>query len=410
MTIVLLAAPGNERVAESLESALNGGTVGTPERPRAAERAMSTLHRFPDGETYVRVEMPLAGREVGVICTLDRPDDKLLPLLFLAATARDLGASRVGLVAPYLAYMRQDRRFMEGEGVTSTYFASLLSRGFDWLVTVDPHLHRRASLAEIYRIPTAVVHAAPRVAAWIRTSVRQPLLIGPDAESAQWVAAVAEAASVPSIVLEKVRRGDRDVTVTVPNVERWRDHTPVLVDDIVSTAKTMIETVRHVRQAGLAPPVCVGVHAVFAPGGYEELREAGAAIVVTCNTISHASNAIDLVPDLAEATVRFLRPAPRAMPPIGDAITKSRETHALNHAALRKIIDEAHALSLEGRLTLLKGLIPSVADDLTPIDFEAFALELRLKGERFYDAKQHPGQGKAKRHVMGERDLEGRES
>ena len=311
MTLLLLAQPGNERSTDLLEGAL----AAAPDDGRAArppaERGAFTLRRFPDGETYVRVETPIRGRDVALVCTLDRPDDKLLPLLFLAATTRDLGAARVGLVAPYLAYMRQDRRFNEGEGVTSAYFAAFLSRSFDWLVTVDPHLHRRGALSEIYSIPTEVVHAAPAVAAWIRTSVRRPLLVGPDSESAQWVAAVAGMAAAPSIVLEKVRRGDRDVSVAVPDMERWRDYTPVLVDDIISTARTMIETVRHLRRAGLSAPVCVGVHAVFAAGAYDELRSAGAARVVTCNTIPHLSNDIDLTAHVARAVAtRLQRPAP----------------------------------------------------------------------------------------------------
>jgi ribose-phosphate pyrophosphokinase len=299
VTLLLFALPNNERMSRSLESALNDGVPQTSER--CAAQGLATVRRFPDGETYIRLETPARGRDVAMVCTLDRPDDKVLPLLFLAATARDLGAASVGLIAPYLAYMRQDRRFAEGEGVTSSYFALLLSASFDWLVTVDPHLHRRSSLAEIYSIPTEVVHAAPRVAQWIRAAVRRPLLVGPDSESAQWVAAIAEAAGAPSIVLEKVRRGDRDVSVTIPDVERWHEHTPVLIDDIVSTAKTMIETVHHLGRAGLGPPVCIGVHVVFAPGAYDELRAAGAAAVVTCNTIPHPSNEIDLSADLARA-------------------------------------------------------------------------------------------------------------
>lgn len=89
-------------------------------------------------------------------------------------------------------------------------------------------------------------------------------------------------------------------------------------------------------------------------------------------------------------------------------MTTSQETDWMNHATLRRLVDEANALTLPERLTLLKALIPGVAEEMTPKDFEAFAVELRLKGERFYDAKQHPGMGKATRHVIGERDLEGR--
>ncbi len=75
---------------------------------------------------------------------------------------------------------------------------------------------------------------------------------------------------------------------------------------------------------------------------------------------------------------------------------------------LQRLIREADALPLSERRTLLKGLIPGVARGLSPIEFEAFAVELRLKGERFYDATLHPGKGRAYRHVIGERDFEGR--
>jgi ribose-phosphate pyrophosphokinase len=256
--------------------------------------------RFPDGESYVRIDSPVAGRAVMLLAGLDRPDDKVLPLLFAAATARDLGAREVGLIAPYLAYMRQDARFRAGEGITSIYFARALSSAVDWLVTVDPHLHRRKSLSEIYSVPAVAMHAAPLLAEWIGGAVERPLLIGPDAESSQWVEAVARGAGAPSIVLEKQRRGDRAVDIAVPDIERWRDHTPVLVDDIVSTGRTMIETVRHLKRAGLRPPVCVAVHGVFAGDAYEALRAAGAARVITANTIHHDSNAIDVAPLIAE--------------------------------------------------------------------------------------------------------------
>lgn len=89
-------------------------------------------------------------------------------------------------------------------------------------------------------------------------------------------------------------------------------------------------------------------------------------------------------------------------------MTTSGETNGLDHQTLRRLVDEADGLPLADRRTLLKGLIPGVARELTPIEFEALVLELRLKGERYYDATLHPGQGRAHRHVLGERDLEGR--
>lgn len=287
--------PGNEAMAAELTARLEADAGRLAVRP------------FPDGETYLRYESDVAGRKVILVCTLDRPDPKFLPLVFAAAAARELGAVEVGLVAPYLCYMRQDRRFRPGEAVTSSTFARALSPWVDWLVTVDPHLHRRGSLSEIYSVPSVALHASPLIADWIRREVAAPLLVGPDEESEQWVAAVAQRAGAPHIVLEKVRRGDRNVEVSVPEVERWRDRTPVLVDDIVSTGETMIETLSHLRRAGMAAPLCIAVHGLFAGGSDRALLSAGAARVVTTNTLPHASNAIDVSGLLAEGVTRLSR-------------------------------------------------------------------------------------------------------
>ena len=294
MTLVL-TYPGSSSVAEGLCRSL------------PAEAVAFAMRRFPDGETYLRIESAVRGCAVALVCTLRDPDTRFLPLAFMADTLRELGARQVGLVAPYLAYMRQDRRFLTGEAVTSATFARLLSAQFDWLVTVDPHLHRRHALGEIYTIPTEAVHAAPLLTAWIRSHVPQPLVIGPDAESEQWVREVAEGIPCPYLVLEKVRHGDQTVLVSkVPEILRWADRTPVLVDDIISSAATMSATVRQWSEAGLAPPVCLGVHGVFGENAYETLQQAGAGRIVTTNSISHVSNEIDVSSALLEPVRRFL--------------------------------------------------------------------------------------------------------
>jgi ribose-phosphate pyrophosphokinase len=295
MVPVVVAVPGSETHAERLRARI-------PCEPATVE-----VRFFPDGEIYVRIDTPVEGRDVILVGSLDRPAEKLLPLFFLAATARELGAARLGLVAPYLSFMRQDSRFRAGEGVTSRYFAEMLSESVDWLVTVDPHLHRWGSLDAIYRIPSRIAHAAPGIAAWIRREVERPLLVGPDSESEQWVSAVAELCDAPFVILEKTRRGDRDVSVSTPEVSRWRDRTPVLVDDIISTARTMIETVGEVRRCGMGAPVCIGIHAVFADDAHADLLAAGAARVVTCNTIEHGSNEICVADAIAEQVADMMR-------------------------------------------------------------------------------------------------------
>lgn len=276
--------------------------AATIARELGCDFAGTTVHRFPDGETSLRIAKELGGRDIAIVCALDQPDEKLAALLFAAALCRDLGAASVGLVAPYLAYMRQDMRFNPGESVTARYFAHLLSTNFDWLVTADPHLHRIATLESVYTIPALAVRAAPAIGEWIRHNVENPGLVGPDAESRQWVGEVARLAGAPFLVLEKTRHGDADVSVSSPDFDWLRQCTPVIIDDIASTGKTLETVVRMVDEIGGARPICIVVHALFVNDAFDRLRMAGAARVVSCNTVEHASNEIFLERDLASAT------------------------------------------------------------------------------------------------------------
>lgn len=269
-----------------------------------ADYKTGIIHRFPDRETQIRVENPEQTRkQVIITCSLYHPNSVVLPLLFLAETFREYGAEKILLIAPYLAYMRQDKQFRQGEGISARYFARLISNYFDGLVTVDPHLHRIKSLEEIYTIPSRIIHAAPLVADWISKNIHNPLLVGPDSESEQWVKDLSQRSGSPFVILEKTRHGDRNVDVSVPDVNKWLDHTPVLFDDIISTGRTMIETVGHLIRAGLPSPVCIGVHGVFSDNACEELVKAGAGKIITTNSIIHSSNAIDLVPAICEEIV-----------------------------------------------------------------------------------------------------------
>ena len=274
-----------------------------------AQRVDATIRHFPDGESSVRLKSPVEGRAVVLAGALDRPDDKLMPLFLAAAAARELGARSVGLVAPYLPYLRQDRRFLAGEAVSVREFADLLSSRLDWIVTVDPHLHRIHRLQEVYRIPAESITAAPRLAHWVRDHVVEPLLIGPDEESRQWVEAVAHLAGAPFVVLRKQRRGDADVSVDLPDLSAYRDRTPVLMDDIISTGATLIEAAAALRRAACESPYCVAVHGVLAGDAYPRLLAAGIRRVVTCNSITHPTNEIDVHDLLAAAAARQVRTA-----------------------------------------------------------------------------------------------------
>jgi ribose-phosphate pyrophosphokinase len=283
MDKIVFALPGNEQLAKSITEELK------------CEQGKFVFHYFPDEESYTRLESNVNGKEAIIICTLDRPDKKFLPLYFLAEILRDAGADKITLVSPYLAYMRQDKKFNPGECITSEHFANLISSFIDELITVDPHLHRISSLESIYSIPTNVIHSAPYISKWIKENIQNPILIGPDMESKQWVSEVAKDAGAPYTVLVKSRLGDKNVKVSIPHIQKYlENHTPVIVDDIISTALTMIKTIEHLKDEGSKLPVCIGIHAVFAGNAYAELKQSGADKIVTCNTIRHETNQIKL--------------------------------------------------------------------------------------------------------------------
>lgn len=271
-------------------------------------RAELEWRRFPDGESYLRLHADPGGCDVVVAARMDHPDDKLATLLFTAELLREMGARRVGLVCPYLPYMRQDMRFRPGEAVTSRPFARWISAGFDWLATVDPHLHRYASLDEIYSLQSSVVAAAPVLADWIAANIDEPVLIGPDGESEQWVSAVAALRNLPWRVFTKKRHGDRDVTLGLPELDALAGHTPVLVDDIISSGTTMAEAARALTAAGFNAPVVVGVHGLFGERARETLDGAGIAGIVCTNSVDVPESRIDLTPLLTEAVDEFLTP------------------------------------------------------------------------------------------------------
>ncbi len=290
MTLILAPFPEMVPLADRLAPLLNA--VSCP----------VALHRFPDGESLVTLSGDYAGRTVAIVATLRDPDRLAMPLRFAAATARELGALHVGLVAPYLGYMRQDRRFHPGEAVSAPLFARFLEESFDWLVTVDPHLHRIASLDRLFQIPCRRVAAAPLLAEWIAANVPDAVLLGPDSESRQWVIDVARRAGRPFEVLAKIRNGDRQVELSLPDSNLLRTGTPVILDDIASSGRTLVRAIERLAEADARAPVCVIIHAVFSDTAHADIMAAGAARVVTTDSIPHLSNAIALAAPLAAAT------------------------------------------------------------------------------------------------------------
>ena len=263
------------------------------------------LHRFPDGESLPRV-VEAAGA-VAIYRSLWAPDDKILPLLLAADALRRRGASRIVLIAPYLCYLRQDTVFRPGEPLSRDVVGRLLGERFDAVVTVEPHLHRTHDLSTVFAgARVEAVSAAAALARALTPVDPATLVVGPDGESAPWAAALARILRLDSIALTKVRRGDRDVSLSVSDPGRLVGRPVILVDDICASGATLARAIETVRRIGATAVDLAIVHALFDVTAQAGLIGAGARRIVSTDTCPHSTTVAFMAADLADALNRIV--------------------------------------------------------------------------------------------------------
>ncbi|SDK62010.1 ribose-phosphate diphosphokinase [Billgrantia gudaonensis] len=267
-------------------------------------------HRFPDEELKLRMPFTAANdtpETLVVFRSLDRPNEKLVELLLVARDARSRGARRVVLVAPYLAYMRQDIAFQPGEIVSQTIVGGFLAELFDAVITVDPHLHRIERLDQAIPGEHAIaLSGAPRLAELIAAKRPGALLLGPDEEALQWVRQAAAATGLDYGACRKVRHGDRDVSIALPALD-VEGRQVVLMDDVASSGHTLAGAARRLLEAGAVSVDVAVTHALFADDALAVIAASGVGEVWSTDCIAHASNAITMAPVLARALQDVLK-------------------------------------------------------------------------------------------------------
>lgn len=271
------------------------------------------LHRFPDGESRVRLPSRLP-HSVFLVRSLHQPHDKLIELQLASVAARQVGARELTLVAPYLCYMRQDAAFAPGEVISQTIIADLLCRMVDRVVTVDPHLHRVAHLDQVITgCESLHLSAAAAIAEHLARRHPDALLAGPDAESLQWVAAVARLRGQSPLIATKRRSGDRLVEVEFPEIGRIQGRSVVLIDDILSTGRTLGQAAIALRRAGASEVHAIAIHGVFAGDAELYLEHSELDSVLTTDSIPQHHAGISLLPELgaviSELAARPCHPA-----------------------------------------------------------------------------------------------------
>jgi len=263
------------------------------------------LHRFPDGE--VMPVAPDAPKRVVLHCSLDHPNEKLIPLILAADALRRRGVDRLILVAPYLCYMRQDALFAPGEPLSRDVIGRLLGGTFSRIVTVDAHLHRTPRLSDVFGARCDNLSAAQPLAEALKGH-DHPLVVGPDEESEAWVRAIATRLGGDTLMLRKQRHGDRHVSLGEADLARAKARRVLLIDDICSTGETLIAATRALRGAGAAS-IDVGVtHALFDDAAEAGLRAAGARRIVSTDSVAHRTNHAWLASVLAVALADEIEP------------------------------------------------------------------------------------------------------
>ena len=259
------------------------------------------VDKFPDDELRVRLDCEVKNKDVLFVQSFYRDvSDCIVEIILAAETAIELGAKKVSLAAPYFPYMRQDKRFHKGEAISQKIIASLIDRYFDAVYIMDPHLHRENKLEHIFKIKSKKLTANSLIADYIKKNIRNPVIIGPDGESYKWARNVAEMLGVESRILKKKRYSSYNVKVELNKKIDLKSKNAVIVDDIVSTGHTILETAKILRKLGAKTIYSICVHGLFVNDSLNKLKKARIKVIST-NTVPSKFARIDVSSVIAKS-------------------------------------------------------------------------------------------------------------
>lgn len=256
--------------------------------------------RFPDGESYVRVDHDFRDEHAIIMQSTCYPqNDNLIELFLLLDTAKDLGAKRVTAVVPYFGYARQDKRFKPGEAVSVRTMCKLIERaGADDIFTVD--IHEEEIMAN-FAIPAYNLTAMSLIGRYVeRLDLRDPVVLAPDQGALRHAKRAAAEFMADYDYLYKTRQTSTKVTMRPKRLDVSKRDV-VIVDDIISTGGTVIEAVRILKKQGARDIYAACTHPVLAGGALRKIIAAGARKVIATDTIEHKTSVISVAPVIAEA-------------------------------------------------------------------------------------------------------------
>ena len=263
--------------------------------------------KFPDGESYIRFEGEVAGEEVAIVQTTGPPQDtNLIQLFILADAAKDLGAKRVIAVVPYLAYARQDKRFLPGEAISIQTIGKLLkASGIDELLTVNVHQEK---VLEKFEIPARNVSAIGLLANYFKSrGLEGAFALAPDKGASEFATEASKILGGGYGWLHKER--DR-YTGEVKTEEKTLDVSgkdAIIFDDIISTGGTTANAVKILKKQGARRVFAACVHPLMIGNAKERILQSGAEEIVGTDSVPSDVTVVSLAPLLAKALAERIK-------------------------------------------------------------------------------------------------------
>jgi len=286
--------------------------VGGPSSPELACKVSEVLNiplvavrtkRFPDGEFYFKFEERVSGEDLLIVQSLYPPQDsRVMELLLILHTARNLKARSIKVFIPYLAYSRQDERYLDGECLSSSMIAEILQQlDVVALYTVDIHNEK---VMNMYKIPAYNLAASGDLAGYIAAKgLRDPFVVSPDDEEIAINRArhAAETINTDYDFLIKSRDPYTGEITTYSKKLDAHGRDAIIIDDIISTGKTSANAARMLKEQG-AQRVFIGVsHALLLGDAYKILKDAGVEEIVGTDSVVNELAKVSVAPILARA-------------------------------------------------------------------------------------------------------------
>lgn len=255
--------------------------------------AETIIHRFPDGELYVRIKEDIKKHEIAIIQTT-YPDQNIIELFLLLDACKRAKAKKITVIIPYYGYARQDQQFKTGEPISAEALATLICINADEAITIDPH---KEYIKDFFSIPTKSVSAVPALASYLKNK-NVDVVLAPDKGALKRAEHAAKILNCDVDYLEKTRVDGNTISIKPKQLE-VNDKTVAIIDDIISTGGTMAAAITELKKQKAAKVYVACTHGLFAGTAIEKLTKAQCDEIISTDTIKSVYSKVNIAPVLA---------------------------------------------------------------------------------------------------------------